>query len=703
MLSKIRKRDGRIVEFDINKITQAVLKAANSVSLGSQSMAEKISREVLLELEKLPREKIPDVEVIQDLVENTLMKQNFHEIAKAYILYREERKRIREAKTMLGVSDDQLKLSINAIKVLERRYLKKDPAGRIIESPEGMFLRVAKNISSADTLYSLDPAKSELDFFKSMTTLEFVPNSPTLMNAGKDIQQLSACFVLPVADSMDQIFDAVKDAALIHQSGGGTGFAFSRLRPKGDIVKSTGGVASGPVSFMRVFNIATEVIKQGGTRRGANMGILRIDHPDILEFITAKENNNEFQNFNISVAATDKFMDALFKDEDYDLVNPRNKQVVNKLNARKVFDLIVTMAWKNGDPGIIFIDRINATNSNPTPALGEVESTNPCGEQPLLPFESCNLGSINLARMTKEEKGALTVDYEKLGKTVKMAVLFLDNVIDMNRYPLPQLEEMSRIGNRKIGLGVMGWADLLIELGVAYNSDAAVKLADQVMGFIDEESKKASSALAEQRGTFQNWERSIWKGRLKLRNATTTTIAPTGTISIIANCSSGIEPLFAVSFIRNVMDNTELLEVNPVFEHVARKEGFYTEWLMKQIAQHGSVQDVAEVPEKWRKVFVTAHDISPEWHVKMQAAFQRHTDNAVSKTVNLTHYATPKEVEDVYLLAYKLGCKGVTIYRDGSKDNQVLNISEVNRPKEEQKEAVTVGSEYSGGCESCTI
>jgi ribonucleoside-diphosphate reductase alpha chain len=1100
-IRKIRKRDGRVVKFDPEKITSAIYKAAQAVGGQDRSLAEKLSQRVVVLLEeKYDGHTIPSVEEVQDMVEKVLIESGHAKTAKAYILYRQKRAEIRKAKSLLGVEDD-VKLTLNAIRVLEKRYLKKDEDGRPIETPKEMFKRVAKNIASADAKYGAKEEqikKTEREFYNAIVNLEFMPNSPTLMNAGRELQQLSACFVLPVGDSMESIFEAIKNTALIHRSGGGTGFAFSRIRPSGDRVKSTSGVASGPISFMKVFNVATEVIKQGGTRRGANMAILRVDHPDILDFIVAKERETSLNNFNISVGITEEFMKAVESDGEYDLRNPKDGKVANTLSARRVFDLIVTMAWRNGEPGIVFLDRLN--RDNPTPALGEIESTNPCivgdalvstehglmamedvvtrfkegglgivtdnralvaqlglatdggsfgitphiisqafetgvkevvrvstksgyelemtsdhrvmttdgwvcagdlipsyhkvliqsaegyfnqnnrlpfehksvfkggngrtyklplpeewsyelglalgwlvgdgwlrsgdkncrigltfaeddkeildylkpvlngwygadiseikrkngtyhlsyhskyfveffeklgvkpvkagqkevpaaiftapreavvgflrglftadgtirdnpksnsswialsskskkllqgvqllllnlgmksaildrsrnfrenlfvyinkagnrktyssdgvlyelgifgkareifeseigfmnykqeklknirykrvrqqdftdvvrsvrpmgqklvydltepvthsvlangfvvhqcGEQPLLPYESCNLGSVNLSKMLAYNNGNAKIDYPKLRKMVRLAVHFLDNVIDMNRYPLPEIEKMTR-GNRKIGLGVMGWADMLIELGIPYNSEEAIRLAEEVMKFIHDEGNKMSQELASERRPFPNYKKSIFKDGPPMRNATVTTIAPTGTISLIAGCSSGIEPLFAVSYVRrNILDmGDEFIEVNPIFERIAYKEGFYSDELMRKIAAKGSIQDVEEIPKDYRRVFVTAHDITPKDHIRMQAAFQKYTDNAVSKTVNFPHDTTTHDVEEVYILAYKLGCKGVTIYRDKSRQEQVLNIVGEQKAGDSNKKDPKV-------CETC--
>ena len=694
-ITHVRKRDGRIVPFDKSKITNAIHKAFVAVGVEDGEVAEKLSSQVIKILEERFVGEVPGVEDIQDIVEDVLIRNGYSNVAKAYILYRNMRTRIRETKSILGVKDD-LKLSLNAVRVLERRYLIKNIRGEVVETPSQMFRRVAKAVALADKFYDANAnlEKVEDEFYRVMVNLEFLPNSPTLMNAGTEIGQLSACFVLPVEDSIEGIFDALKAMAIIHKSGGGTGFSFSKLRPKGDVVKSTMGIASGPLSFMRIFDVTTEVIKQGGRRRGANMGILSVDHPDILEFITAKEREGVLTNFNLSVSVPDSFMEAVEKDEEYDLINPRTGKPERKMRAKDVFDLIVSSAWRTGDPGVIFIDEIN--RRNPTPHVGKIESTNPCGEVPLLPYESCNLGSINLSKMVNEDG---KIDWDRLRRTVRTAVHFLDNIIDVNRYPLPEIEKMTR-ANRKIGLGVMGFAEALIKLGIPYNSEEGIKTAEKIMSFIEDEAVKMSVELAEVRGSFPNFEGSVWekRGLSAMRNATVTTIAPTGTISIIAGTSSGIEPLFAISFIRNVM-GTQLFEVNPLFEKVAKERGFYSVELMRKIARTGSVKDLKEVPEDVQRLFVTALDVAPEWHVRMQATFQKYVDNAVSKTVNLPYEATIEDVRRIYLLAYKLKCKGITVFRYGSRKEQVLVLSHPSI-RGVPEPFISVDSEFSGICAS---
>ncbi len=579
-------------------------------------------------------------------------------------------------------------ISDNAKVVLEKRYLAKNESGKPVETPLGMFERVARAIAEGDRLYGasdLEVQNTYNTFLQMMVDLEFLPNSPTLMNAGRVLGQLSACFVLPIEDSIESIFDTIKHTAMIHKSGGGTGFSFSRIRPKNDIVASTNGVSSGPVSFMKVFDAATEAIKQGGTRRGANMGILKVNHPDIIEFIKCKSEDKTISNFNISVGLTEEFMKAVENDEEYPLLNPRSLVVVEKLKAREVFDLCIDMAWRNGEPGIIFMDRLN--RDNPTPSLGEIESTNPCGEQPLLPYEACNLGSVNLAKVIVDGE----IDWQKLEVLTKKSVHFLDNVIDVNNYPLPQITKMCQ-ANRKIGLGVMGFADMLFLLGISYNTSEAVEVATKIMSFMLEKGREESARLAKVRGPFPNFGISTYaqRGFPPLRNATITTIAPTGTISLIAGVSSGIEPIFAVSYVRNVLGGKQLFETNKIFEEELGRRGLLSDELLSKISQQGTIAHIEELPEEFKKVFVCAHDISPYWHVKMQAAFQAATDNAVSKTVNFPNNATKEDVKEVFLLAYKLGCKGVTIYRDGSRSEQVLNIKEVNKETKEKQETQDV-------------
>ncbi len=666
MIKSIRKRDGSVADFQPEKIAAAIEKAFTAVrrddSGAAEASSELAGQVVKVAEEKFPS-KVPGVEDIQDIVERVLIDAGYADVAKAYILYRQRRSEIRAAKAYMGIKDD-LKLSVNAVEVLKKRYLRRDEKGEVCETPGEMFDRVATHVSRAEKRYGKDAEASRQKFLWMMRNLLFLPNSPTLMNAGLELGQLSACFVLPVDDSLEGIFDTLKHMALIHQSGGGTGFSFSRLRPKNDVVKSTGGIASGPVSFMTIFDAATNVIKQGGRRRGANMGVLRIDHPDILEFIEAKEKPGFLENFNVSVAATDEFMRLSRQGGGVDLINPRNGQVTGSLNAKELMNLIATSAWRGGDPGMIFIDRINALH----PLPGIIEATNPCGEQPLLPYESCNLGSINLSRLV--EKGE--INWDSLSELVSLSVRFLDDVIDMNKFPLKQIEEET-IRNRKVGLGVMGFAEMLIEMSVSYSSPEAVRMAEEVMGFISKLGREESARLGRERGSFPAFVESKLKSWDAMRNSTVTTVAPTGTISIIAGTSSGIEPLFAISFVRHVLEGARLFEVSPLFEHEARERGIYSQELMTEVAKKGSVQDIAEVPQDMKEVFVTALDIPPEQHVRVQAAFQKYTDNGVSKTVNLPQSATVGDVLKVYNLAYDLGCKGVTVFRYGSR-SQVLYL-----------------------------
>ncbi len=576
-----------------------------------------------------------------------------------------------------------------AVKVLQERYLMKDNKGKIIETPEEMCWRVSWEIASADARWGknkkevIDIAK---DYYELLVKHEFFPNSPTLMNAGTGNNlQYSACFVIPVEDSIEGIFDALKYQALIHKTGGGTGFSFSRLRPHGSMVKTSSGTASGPVSFMRIFDAATNEVKQGGKRRGANMGILRVDHPDILEFIHCKEEGG-ITNFNISVGITDKFVEAYKEGKDYKLISPKTKEISGKLSAKLVFDEIVKSAWKTGDPGVICIDRMNGGASNPVPVLGPIESTNPCGEVPLYPFDSCNLGSIFLTYLVKSTDGVKDIDWEKLEKVTRTAVRFLDGVIEINPYTLPQIRQTS-LAVRRIGLGVGGWADLLVELGIPYDSDEALSLAEKLMSFVNERAKEESYELAKERGPFPLWQESIYKDEFPRRNSTVTTIAPTGTISIIAGASSGIEPLFAIAYEHIVRDrhlDRKLTFVNPRFEEILKEKGVWSDEIKNKVAKEGVIRQIPDIPEDIRRVFGTAHEIDPIWHIKMQAVFQKYTENAVSKTINLRHDSKEEDVKSAYLLAWDMGCKGITIFRDGSKNAQVLNLG-LNDKKEEIK------------------
>ncbi len=683
IISYVVKRDGRLEEFKKEKITNAIFKALKATGHKNYELAEELSNKVVKILYKKFKTTIPKVEDIQDTVEEVLLNDNYLDVLRAYILYREKHRLLREKRGI--VQEREPKLTLNALKVLQKRYLLRDENGYIIETPRQLFRRVARAVAKAEPLRKRKYYEEK--FFEIMVNLEFLPNSPTLMNTGTSIGQLSACFVLPVEDSLDSIFTAVKQTALIEQSGGGIGFSFSKLRPYGDIVRSTKGVASGPVSFMEVFNTTTEVIKSGGKRRGAMMGILDVTHPDIIKFITSKSQEGKLANFNISVAVTNNFMKKVFSNEKIALINPRTNKAIGKLNARKLFKLIAHAAWLTGDPGMIFLDRIN--KDNPTPAIGKIESTNPCGEQPLLPYESCNLGSINLSKFVKDK----SIDWPRLREVIKLAVRFLDDVIDVNKFPLKEIEHLTK-ANRKIGLGVMGWAEMLIQLGIPYNSNKALNLARKLIQFIHKVSVEASIEIAKEKGSFPNFKKSKWRGKVKaIRNASLNTIAPTGSISIIAGTTSGIEPLFAVAYVREILEGVRLIEVNPLFEKIAKEYGFYSKKLMEKIARTGSIQHIKEVPEKVKKLFVTALDIPPEWHVKMQAAFQQYTDNAVSKTVNLPKNAKIEDVEKVFMLAWKLKCKGITVYRYGSKKKQVLYLG-----LRKEKKHIVAHAEYSGGC-----
>jgi len=675
-IAEIRKRDGRREPFDQGRIVRAILGAMRELGREDIERARRLARQVITALEERGAGEPPSVEDVQNLVERVLVADGDSELAKAYILHRFRHAALRGVKSVLGVRDD-LKLSLNAIRVLERRHLRKNERGEVVETPSEMFRRVAEAVAEADRRYEgPDAVRASAErFYHLMASLEFLPNSPTLMNAGTDLGQLSACFVLPVEDSIDGIFSAVRNMAFIHQSGGGTGFSFSRLRPRGDIVRSTGGVASGPVSFIEVFDKATDVIKQGGRRRGANMAILDVDHPDVMEFILAKTRPGYLRNFNLSVAVTDAFMQAVENGTEHAFINRRTGKVTDRRPARDVFDLICAAAWQCGDPGLVFIDEIN--RHNPLMSVGRIEATNPCGEQPLLPYESCNLGSINLTRFVSDGG----YDFQRLGEVIDEAVHFLDNVIDVNRYPLPEIERATR-QSRKIGLGLMGFSDTLFMLDIPYDSQEALALAEKLMRFVTERARAASMRLGERRGPFPLLEKSTWPamGYRTLRNATTTTIAPTGTIGLIAGVSSGIEPVFALRYWRTLAEGTTLFETHPEYMRRAIQLGLDIDALFAGCARSGSISECKEIPERMRRVFRVARDISPEWHVRMQAAFQKHTDAGVSKTVNLPRYATVADVRQAYLLAYRLKCKGITVYREGSKEAEVLRTGPLVSP-----------------------
>ena len=675
-VKKIMKRDGKVVDFDQQKITDAIWKAVHAVGGTDQKEAEHVSDKALEILHSRFKDiDTPSVEDIQDCVEKALIETGHATTAKAYILYRHRKGVEREMKHMLGVKDD-LKLSLNSIQVLERRYLQKDENAKVVETPSQLFRRVAKYLASAEKTFGADDETVkyyEDAFHEIMTSFEFIPNSPTLMNAGTELGQLSACFVIGVPDDIEGIFDAVKYAAIIHKTGGGTGFCFSYLRPKGDFVKSTAGVASGPLSFMSAFDNATNIIKQGGRRRGANMGVMHVWHPDIEEFITAKQTPGVLENFNVSVAIDDEFMRAVDSDGDYEIKNPRGLKPVRTIKARSLFKLIAYSAWKSGEPGVLFIDQIN--RENPTPKY-PIRSTNPCGEVPAPDFESCNLGSINVAKFVEFDWSKTDwkkkINWARMRYVVRLATQFLDNVVELNKYPIERIREMTQ-KHRRLGLGVMGFARLLAKIGVPYDSQMAYDIGEEIMRFTTTEARKMSHEMGRARGSFQGFADSIWTGGYDaMRNATVTSIAPTGTISMIAETSSGVEPLFALSYVKTVMDGTRLYYSDDVFEHILKVRGIYSQELMQKVVDSGSIQSIEEIPEDVRRVFVVAYDIKPDVHVKMQAAFQKHTDLAVSKTVNLPNNATVEDVESAYLMAWKTKCKGITIYRDGSRGEQVL-------------------------------
>lgn len=683
MITHVRKRTGELVPFDAEKITIAIQKAMLALGMKNRKKAEFLTKKIVELLDSklsIFSDGIPTIEQIQETVEEVL-EQREERVYKAYSLYRRSRGIAREIKQYFKIHDD-LKLDVNALKVLQERYLLKDEVGKIIETPTQLFRRVAKTIAEQDTLYGKDPKKTEEEFFIAMRNLEFLPNSPTLMNAGTKLGQLSACFVLPIEDSLEGIFTTLKNMALIQQSGGGTGFSFSRLREKGAIVKSTKGVASGPISFMRIFDSTTEVIKQGGKRRGANIGILHCTHPDIPDFVTAKS-GKRLTNFNISVAVTDSFMRKVLTNKTVVLRSPKTGKIVQKINAADLFEMIVRNAWETGDPGLLFIDEIN--RKHPLRQVGLIEATNPCGEVPLLAYESCNLGSINLARMVKNGK----LNWKKLRATTRLAIHFLDNVIDANNYPLDKTEKITK-AHRKIGLGVMGFADLLFMLKIPYNSKEALRLGERLIKFVAKEAREKSMELGKQRGPFKNFKQSSWQKKYPaMRNATCITIAPTGTISIVAGCSSGIEPVFALAFLRRVMEGKQLPEINETFKRELIRRDLYSDELIHMISKNGNIKSI-KLPTDLKKIFVTSLDIAPEFHVRMQATFQRHVDNAVSKTVNLPVDSTLEDVRTIYLLAWKLKCKGITVYRYGSKPEQVLYLG-TGKP-------IVITTDYAGGC-----
>ncbi len=685
----VRKRDGRLVPFERARIATAILKAAVEAGRDDPELADRATEAVVAELACRFRDRPPDVEAIQDAVERALMGAGLPEVARAYVLYRRQHAQLRHAKQLLGVRDE-LKLGLNAVAVLRARYLLRDDQGAVVESAAEMMERVARHVAAAEDEHAPGSAGEWAERFTTMLErLEFLPNSPTLMNAGTRLGLLSGCVVLPVEDSLESIFAAVGQTALVHQAGGGTGFSFSRLRPRGDLVGSTHGAASGPVSFMRVFDVATDVVRQGGRRRGANMAVLEVSHPDVREFVTAKREPGVLENFNLSVGVGDRFMRAVIAGGAHRLTNPRTGRTTERIAAGELFELIAQAAWETGEPGLLFLDRVN--RANPLPSRGRIEAVNPCGEVPLLPYESCNLGSLNLAKLGAGGR----VDWPRLAETVRLAVRFLDDVIDVSVYPFPELGDAAAL-TRKVGLGVMGLAELLALLGIPYDSDEARTLSGRIAARVRREARRASAELAERRGAFPLFEESVFRrrGLPPLRNAQLTAVAPTGTISILAGTTSGIEPMFALAYARNVL-GTQLLEVNPLFERVARARGFYSDELLAEVALTGTIAGNRRVPADVRRAFVTAREVAPAWHLRIQAAVQRHVDGGVSKTVNLPAEAVPQDVAGIYVDAWRSGAKGITVYRDGSRPEQVLTLLPAGR---DALAPVLAGQTYAGGC-----
>lgn len=673
MVTKVRKRDGRIVLFNKDKIVDAIFKAMNSVNKVDHELAEKLADIIETDLEnKFSKKDAPNVEDIQDLIEKALIKEDLAEVAKSFILYRYKRSVIREAKQSLIGKIDDSDLSITSLKIAEAKYLLKDENGNIIETPIQMFQRVAKFIANVEKKYNKDEMyikDLEKKFFGIISNLEFLPSGRILAHAGTDSNSLASSIAIPIEDSLEDIFTSLLHAVTLQKKTVGTGFNFSKIRPRGNRTSENYGKAVGPVAFMHIFNSASELIKCRGNRKSANMGILRIDHPNIIDFIGAKENQNYLNNFNISVGLTDKFLEAVRKNENYDLVDPFTEKSVSKLNARKIFDMIISTAWKNGEPGLLFLDNIN--RKNPTQELGKLEITSSCAEMALYPYEGAFLGSINLEKFIKSDE----IDYEKLGYVIKLAVRFLDNSIDVSNYSIEKVNEITK-ANRKIGLGIMGFADLLYGMEIAYNSERALEIAEELIKFVQKAAREESSNLGIEKGNFPNYKKSIFVKKTPMRNATVTAIAPSGSISILAETSNSIEPNFAIGYMRNVLGNTQIMFVNKHFEKIGKDKGFYSPSLIKTIVEQGSLENIEEIPEKIKRIFVVSHQISPEWHVKMQAVFQKHIDNGISKTINFPFTATLQDVEKGYFKAHELGCKGITIYRDGSRIEQVINLKE---------------------------